>query len=124
MCVSAGMSCTRTQLTQRPSQGLRAAGRGACVRTHAVASPVSVESVPVPGKEITKDDIGIRATQQELDKYLSSYVSSPVERVKYISPEHISVRSFVVHAPSQCLLPDLRLAVRERREAWQLMLLI
>lgn len=76
---------------------LHKAPRGTSV--HAIAAPVPANSAyqkdtasqkDLPS--ITKHDMGKRSSQEELDRYLKSYVSSQVERVKYIPQEHITVR--------------------------------
>ena len=86
----------QSKVTRGSSQGNRPALATGQVRTNAVAAPPTIApTTTAPSKDlldVTKNDIGKRATQEELDKYLSCYVSSQIERVKYIAPENIIVR--------------------------------
>ena len=107
----ADMPCARVQLAQTSPQGLNAAGRGE--RTHALArtAPVPDQSVPAAHSGITKDDIGTRSSQKELNKYLSTYVSSQVERVKHISRDQITVCSRRPTCPAKGQLTHAPLSV-------------
>ena len=68
-------------------------GRGERVCANALSAPVAAQSASARPESITKDDMGKRSTQPELDKYLSTFfVSSPIERVKHVSPDQITVR--------------------------------
>lgn len=66
------------------------------VRRKPSSAPTTiVRNTTAPNKalfDVTRGDIGKKATQKELDNFLSCYISTQLERVKYIAPENIMVR--------------------------------